>query len=584
MKMSLRVSRIALILLMSAVITSISFGQDYVGVETCQPCHTTALRTFPGFSSWQNTLHAKIHLPPDATTMKGNYAQTVSMGASYGNATVTFRVDGANYYVQLNPTTGSQVEYQVVYTYGGGWKQRYLVKIGGSYYIPPVQWNLKGYLDNSTGGWVTYNPQNWFTSTGELKPIDNAFRKKSWDKNCAGCHVVPNLKVGTVTTNLVGSDTSWVYTWGNNGSDANIVVGCESCHGPRTSIAGPGHVNNLQSLTYDRNIEVCGQCHFRGSSKNHAYEYPYDETTNVTYPVGEDLMNYITLVPGLWPDGKTSKQHHQQWQDYKQAKHYNSTIGITCVSCHDPHQVTAYPHQLKQDFYSLTPGTGCVSCHATKATETAGINNHTKHPQTISQCVNCHMTQNAVTAKSYDISNHSFIPIRPNATLNFSGSTNGMLNTCAVSCHRNGQGTRGPGSNFGITDASLTNWAEATDLALADTLWRYYQILYGVSGIQVANSNIPSNFSLGQNYPNPFNPATTISFSVPQRSNVKVEIYSISGELVNIILNDELDAGNYNLTWDAKSVDGYDVSSGVYIYRMIANQNVVMSKKMALVR
>ena len=89
---------------------------------------------------------------------------------------------------------------------------------------------------------------------------------------------------------------------------------------------------------------------------------------------------------------------------------------------------------------------------------------------------------------------------------------------------------------------------------------------------------------MGQNYPNPFNPATTISFSVPQRSNVKVEIYSISGELVNIILNDELDAGNYNLTWDAKSVDGYDVSSGVYIYRMIANQNVVMSKKMALVR
>lgn len=568
------------------LLSTISFAQDYAGVENCQTCHTSGLRTFPGFSSWQSTLHAKIHLPIVSENMKGNYADTVFMGSSYGNAKASFRIDAGNYYVTLIPATGSPVEYQLVYTYGGGWKQRYLVKIGDSYYMPPVQWNLKKYLDNSTGNWVNYNPQNWFTSAGALKPIDNAFRTKSWDKNCAGCHVVPGTKTNTVNKVIAGSDTSWVYSWANTSSVSNIVVGCESCHGHKISFAGPGHVNNLQSMTYDRTLEVCGQCHFRGSSKGHTYEYPYDETTGNTYKVGEDLMNYIQFIPGLglWPDGNTSKQHHQQWMDYKQAAHYNDSMGITCITCHDPHQNTAFPHQLKQDFNSLTAGIGCASCHANKVSETGGINNHTKHSQSISQCVNCHMTQNAKTARDYDISNHSFNVIRPNATINFSGVTNGMINTCAVSCHRNGQGTRGPGYSFGISDASLTNWAEATDVALADTLWRYYQAMYGVSGIEIADGNIPNSFMLGQNYPNPFNPTTNIDFSLAKRSNVRLEIFSITGELVNILTNQEMEAGNYTVSWDGRTADGFSLVSGVYIYRLNVNDQSIATKKMVLLK
>jgi len=386
--------------------------------------------------------------------------------------------------------------------------------------------------------------------------------------------------VGTIVTNVAGNDTSWTYTWGNNGSDPNIVVGCESCHGPRISVAGSGHVNNLKGLSYDRKLEVCGQCHFRGASKNHNYEYPYDESTNTTYPIGEDLMNYIQISPGLWPDGKTSKQHHQQWLDYKQAAHYNESIGITCVTCHDPHQVTANSHQLKQDFNSLTAGVGCASCHPAKVTETGGINDHTKHSQTISQCVNCHMTQNAKTARDYDISNHSFNVIRPNATLNFSSSAGGMINTCAVACHRNGQGTRGTGYDFGIVDVSLTNWAETTDLILADSLWKHYQILYNITGVEIANGNVPSSFILSQNYPNPFIPATTNEFSLPRRSNVRVEVFALTGELVNILTNKEMEAGNYKITWDGKSVDGFNIVSGIYIYRLVVDNQSISAKKM----
>lgn len=572
------------ILLSLLFLVSIINAQNYQGVENCQQCHTGALRTYPGFSNWQATLHAKIHELPTVANMKGNYTQTVNMGASYANATVTFRISGSDYFIQLNPVGGTMVEHKVIYTYGGGWKQRYLVKIGSSYYMPPVQWNLNKYKDNSAGTWVTYNPQNWFTSAGALKPIDNVFRTKSWDKNCAGCHVVPGNHTNTVNKVVTGTDTAWVYGWANTSSAPNIVVGCESCHGHPSSIAGPGHVNKLTDFSYDRKLDVCGQCHFRGKSKSGTYEYPYDESTGKTYKVGEDVTGYITNAPGLWPDGKSSKQHHQQIQDYKYSKHFNAANGITCVTCHDPHQETAQLHQLKEDFNSLTPGVGCVKCHGDKAAQTNGRNDHSKHLQSMSQCVNCHMIQTAVTAKSYDISSHSFTVIRPNATSNFSTATNGMMNTCAAACHRNGSGLRGSGPNFGITDASLTNWAETTDLALADTLWRYYQAMYGIVGVKNENGDIPETFTLEQNYPNPFNPTTNIRFAVAKAGMAKLEVYSLDGQLVNILVNTELSPGTYTAQWDAKSVSGFTVPSGIYLYRLTVGSDVVLTKKMVLVK
>jgi hypothetical protein len=112
------------------------------------------------------------------------------MGSSYGNAQVQLRTDGTKWYAKLVPSSGTPVEYEIALVYGYGWKQRYLVKIDSSYYMLPIQWNMKGYLDNSTGSWVTYNPGNWFNSDGTLKATNtNSFRSKSYDKNCAGCHV-----------------------------------------------------------------------------------------------------------------------------------------------------------------------------------------------------------------------------------------------------------------------------------------------------------------------------------------------------------------------------------------------------------
>jgi hypothetical protein len=91
---------------------------------------------------------------------------------------------------------------------------------------------------------------------------------------------------------------------------------------------------------------------------------------------------------------------------------------------------------------------------------------------------------------------------------------------------------------------------------------------------------VPSEFSLGQNYPNPFNPGTLISYQLPVNSLVRLELFSITGEKVATLVNEELESGyhNYNL-----SASALGLSSGVYFYRMIAGE-FVSTKKLMLIK
>lgn len=97
---------------------------------------------------------------------------------------------------------------------------------------------------------------------------------------------------------------------------------------------------------------------------------------------------------------------------------------------------------------------------------------------------------------------------------------------------------------------------------------------------------IPTEYSLSQNYPNPFNPSTTIKFSVPEESTVRLSIYNLLGQEVNVLLNNEVQSvGSYNLNFDASKLP-----SGIYFYRLIANpvdnsnRNFVDVKKMILLK
>ncbi len=89
---------------------------------------------------------------------------------------------------------------------------------------------------------------------------------------------------------------------------------------------------------------------------------------------------------------------------------------------------------------------------------------------------------------------------------------------------------------------------------------------------------IPDEFLLKQNYPNPFNPATAISFSIPKSSSVSIKIYNAIGAEIEIIVNKELNRGNYEITWDASKYP-----SGVYYNRVEAGE-YRSTKKMVLVK
>jgi polygalacturonase len=108
-----------------------------------------------------------------------------------------------------------------------------------------------------------------------------------------------------------------------------------------------------------------------------------------------------------------------------------------------------------------------------------------------------------------------------------------------------------------------------------------------VTGITSVNDKIssPINFSLSQNYPNPFNPSTTIRYSIPQSSHVKILLYDILGKEVATLVDGEKNAGNYKVKFNASSL-----TSGVYFYRIEVTPNTgqagnfVLVKKMILLR
>ncbi|MBN2571431.1 MAG: T9SS type A sorting domain-containing protein [Ignavibacteriales bacterium] len=76
-------------------------------------------------------------------------------------------------------------------------------------------------------------------------------------------------------------------------------------------------------------------------------------------------------------------------------------------------------------------------------------------------------------------------------------------------------------------------------------------------------TQIPEQFLLEQNYPNPFNPSTTIRFSLPVDSKVKLEVFNLLGEKIDELVNSNLHAGQYEIKFNASNL-----SSGVYFYRI----------------
>ena len=96
---------------------------------------------------------------------------------------------------------------------------------------------------------------------------------------------------------------------------------------------------------------------------------------------------------------------------------------------------------------------------------------------------------------------------------------------------------------------------------------------------EILEADIPLTFKLKQNYPNPFNPATNISYDLPETADVRLEVFNTIGAKVATLIHEQKPAGSHTVRFDASSL-----ASGMYLYRLTANGNVISTKKMILIK
>jgi len=144
-----------------------------------------------------------------------------------------------------------------------------------------------------------------------------------------------------------------------------------------------------------------------------------------------------------------------------------------------------------------------------------------------------------------------------------------------------GHGNSNSPKKYSFTDKNLNSGKYIYRLKMVDN-----DGTYDYSPEVESEIEVPKEFLLSQNYPNPFNPSTKIDYQLPFESNVTIELYNITGERVEVLVNQEQAAGYYSVEVNSSQ---FRLSSGVYIYRMTAvsskdAKSYTQLKKMVLLK
>jgi hypothetical protein len=140
----------------------------------------------------------------------------------------------------------------------------------------------------------------------------------------------------------------------------------------------------------------------------------------------------------------------------------------------------------------------------------------------------------------------------------------------------------GDGNLDGTLRMDSFQLAHVESAAVSGTLYfknlRLKQKEYNTVGDIDEIQDTPIGYRLSQNYPNPFNPSTKIDFSISERGETTLIIYDILGRTVKTLINDNLERGEYSVTFNASGL-----ATGVYIY-VLRTKNVSLQKKMMLIK
>jgi hypothetical protein len=99
-----------------------------------------------------------------------------------------------------------------------------------------------------------------------------------------------------------------------------------------------------------------------------------------------------------------------------------------------------------------------------------------------------------------------------------------------------------------------------------------------VTSTDQPQSDLPAEVTLSQNFPNPFNPTTSIRFELPERTEVRLAVYDLTGREVATLANGAFAPGSHSVNFSAA-----ELSSGVYVYRLDA-AGQTLTRKMTLIK
>ena len=137
----------------------------------------------------------------------------------------------------------------------------------------------------------------------------------------------------------------------------------------------------------------------------------------------------------------------------------------------------------------------------------------------------------------------------------------------------NGNGNSNSPKNYSFVDDNVTAGTYSYRLKQIDNDGRFEYSKAIEIGLTA-----PDKFELSQNYPNPFNPSTTISYNLPEATNVKLIIFNILGQEVKTLINGFKEAGVHSVNFNAS-----ELNSGLYIYKIEAG-SFTQTRKMTLIK
>lgn len=130
----------------------------------------------------------------------------------------------------------------------------------------------------------------------------------------------------------------------------------------------------------------------------------------------------------------------------------------------------------------------------------------------------------------------------------------------------------------GINDTANTYLYFST---VADRYWNESNISKTVFSTSLP---LPDSYTLNQNYPNPFNSETEIIFSIPKLKNIKIEIWSLNGNLIKTLSDSRLIPGQYSTKWFGENNSGKIQSTGIYFSTLSVDQKIIKTRKLLYVK